>query len=234
MISLHPQDWSYLQLFQFFAPKVLLSVICGGLIGLERELKSKPAGIKTNILICLGSALFTSVSLLISMSFSERGHWGDPARISAQIVSGIGFLGGGAIIQAQGTVLGLTTAATIWLVAALGIMIGLGYHDVSVVLSVMTVLILVGVSFFEDRVLGRSLTFTSELVVDDPKGDVRQQINALLSQHDLVLESFDIRPHGSDWSTLLIRYSGHRNDQRKFNLALWGTVGVKEVKQLGA
>lgn len=233
MISFHPQDWSYLQLFQFFAPKVLLCVICGGLIGLERELKSKPAGIKTNILICLGSALFTSVSLLTSMAFAERGHWGDPARISAQIVSGIGFLGGGAIIQAQGTVLGLTTAATIWLVAALGIMIGLGYNDVSVVLAVMTVLILVGVSFFEDRVLGRALTFTSELVVDDPQGEVRQHINGLLAQNDLVLESFDIRAQHGQWHTLLIRYSGHRNDQKKFSLALWSTAGVKEVKQLG-
>lgn len=231
MTNLHPTDWTYVQLFQFFAPKIFISVICGGLIGLERELKNKPAGIKTNILICLGAAIYTSVSMLISLTLAEKGHYGDPARISAQIVSGIGFLGGGAIIQARGTIVGLTTAATIWVVAALGIAVGLGYHDVAVVLSVMTVLILVGVSWFEDRVLGRQLTFSTELVVDDQDGEVRREINELLGRSDLVLESFDISSRGSQ-SVLVMKYTGHRRDQKKFNLSLWAVSGIKEVKQL--
>jgi len=231
MQNLHPADWSYLQLFHFFAPKVLVAVICGGLIGLERELKSKPAGIKTNILICLGAALYTSVSALMSLTLSEKGHYGDPARISAQIVSGIGFLGGGAILQARGAIVGLTTAATIWVVAALGIAVGLGYHDVAVALSITTVLILVGVSWFEDKVLGRSITFSTEVVVDDPDGEVRREINTLLGSHDLVLESFDMNARGS-FAVLHMRYSGHRSDQKKFNLELWAVRGIKEVKQL--
>jgi len=231
MPTLHPADWSYVQLFQFFAPKVLLSIICGGLIGLERELKNKPAGIKTNILICMGSAIYTAMSMLISLALSEKGHYGDPARVSAQIVSGIGFLGGGAIVQSRGTIQGLTTAATIWVVAALGIAIGLGYHDVAVVLALMVVLMLVGVSWFEDKVLGRSITFGTELVVIDPDGEVRRSLNQLLSMNDLVLESFDISSRGSD-SILIMHYSGHRRDQKKFNIALWGTKGVKEVKQV--
>ncbi|RYZ68264.1 MAG: MgtC/SapB family protein [Proteobacteria bacterium] len=231
MNSLHPADWSYLQLFQFFAPKVILTVICGGLIGLERELKSKPAGIKTNILICMGSALYTAVSVLISTSLADRGHFGDPARISAQIVSGIGFLGGGAIVQAKGTIHGLTTAATIWVVAALGITIGLGYHDVAVALSIMTILILVGVSYFEDRVLGRSLSFQMEIVLLDESGSARKEIHRLLGQNDLVLESFELSTRGSE-QIVQMKYTGHRSDQRKFSLSLWSTPGVREIRNV--
>ena len=228
---MHPASWTYFQLVQFFAPKVILAVICGGLIGLERELKNKPAGIKTNILICMGAAIYTAVSVLIASAYAERGHFGDPARISAQIVSGIGFLGGGAIIQARGTIVGLTTAATIWVVAALGITIGIGYHDVAVALAVMVILILVGVSYFEDRVLGRSLTFQMEIVLEDLDGACRQEIHRLLAENDLVLEAFDLNNKGT-LQDVRMKYSGHRTDQRKFSLSLWGTPGVKEVRNL--
>src|SRR5947209_102780 len=130
-------NWGFLQLMSYFAPRVFFAVLCGGLVGLERELKNKPAGIKTNILICLGSALYTSVSVLLSTRLSDSNHFGDPARVAAQIVSGIGFLGGGTIIQSRGTVLGLTTAATIWVVAAIGICVGIGHADIAVASSIV-------------------------------------------------------------------------------------------------
>lgn len=106
--------------------KLALSVILGGAIGLERELKGKPAGLRTNILICMGAALLTDVS--ISLSVGGAGRVGDPARLAAQIVSGVGFLGAGTIMQSSGTVTGLTSAATIWVVAAIGIAIGSGNY----------------------------------------------------------------------------------------------------------
>src|SRR3954463_14476633 len=155
--------WNTYQLLHFFGPRILFSVLCGGLIGLERELKNKPAGIKTNILICLGASLYTSVSILISESHAGAGHYGDPARIAAQIVAGIGFLGGGTIIQARGTILGLTTAATIWVVAAIGICIGIGHAEIAVAGSVTIVGVLIVTNIFEDRVLGRSITFACEI-----------------------------------------------------------------------
>src|SRR3954470_8470832 len=161
--------WNFIQLIQFFGPKVFFAILCGGLIGLERELKNKPAGIKTNILICLGSALYTSVSVLISASFAKEGHFGDPARIAAQIVSGIGFLGGGTIIQSRGTILGLTTAATIWVVAAIGVCIGMGHPDIGIAAALTVVLVLVATNIFEDKVLGRSLIFACDIVADDPE-----------------------------------------------------------------
>ena len=231
-MELQSASWDFGQLIQYFGPRVLFAILCGGLIGLERELKNKPAGIKTNILICLGSTLYTSVSILLSAANTPAGgNFGDPSRIAAQIVSGIGFLGGGTIIQARGTILGLTTAATIWVVAAIGICVGLGHADIAVAASVLVVFVLVGTNFFEDRVLGRSLTFACEILVDDPDGRVRQSITESLTQNDLILDDFDIESRDK-LSKLTVKYSGHRTDHKKFILELWTRPGIREVKQV--
>lgn len=102
--------------------KIFVAILVGTLVGIDREKKFKSAGVKTNILICLGAALYTAISLEMQ---NLVGHT-DPTRIAAQIVSGIGFLGGGSIIQSKGQVQGLTTAATIWVIAAIGAVIGFG------------------------------------------------------------------------------------------------------------
>ena len=101
---------------------ILVSVVCGALVGLERERAEKPAGLRTVIMICVGATIFTQVSVLMA-----TGPMSDPARIAAQIVSGIGFLGAGAIIRSHGTIVGLTTGATIWAIAAVGMTIGSGH-----------------------------------------------------------------------------------------------------------
>src|SRR3989454_11074063 len=95
--------------------RLVLAAILGGLIGIEREIRDKPAGLRTNILICVGSTLFMSLSTQVAQLLG-----GDPTRIAAQIISGIGFLGAGAVLHSHGFVLGLTTAATIWVVAGGG------------------------------------------------------------------------------------------------------------------
>ena len=105
--------------------KLLVAAAMGGIIGLEREWSGKPAGLRTNLLICVGSALITELSMTIADRAGATGPT-DPARLSAQIVSGIGFLGAGTIIQARGAIIGLTTAATLWVVAAIGIAVGTG------------------------------------------------------------------------------------------------------------
>ena len=224
-------SWTFSQLLSFFGPRIFFSILCGGVIGLERELKNKPAGIKTNMLICLGAALYTSVSVLISESIAETGHYGDPSRVAAQIVSGIGFLGGGSIIQARGTISGLTTAATIWVVAAIGMCIGLGHADMAVLSSLSVIVVLIGTTTFEDRVLGRSIPFICEVAAEDPAGHVRSAINAALAQNDLILDNFNITSRGK-LSVLSVHYSGHRNSHKKFILDLWNLPGIKEVKQL--
>jgi putative Mg2+ transporter-C (MgtC) family protein len=133
-----------------------VAALCGAMIGLERELKNKPAGFRTNILICLGSAIYMAVGLLVNEA-DER--MSDPARIAAQVVTGIGFLGAGCIIQQQDRVKGLTTAATIWVVAAIGIVAGAGFPILAFIASAIVLLTLVVLGTIERRFLdeaGRS------------------------------------------------------------------------------
>lgn len=101
---------------------LLLASLLGGAIGWEREYAGKPAGLRTNILICVGATLLTDLSVLAA----ELSSIADPGRIAAQIITGVGFLGAGTIIQSRGNVTGLTTAATLWVVAAIGMAIGFG------------------------------------------------------------------------------------------------------------
>jgi putative Mg2+ transporter-C (MgtC) family protein len=132
------------------------AALCGAMIGLERELKSKPAGFRTNILICLGSAIYMSVGLLVNEAVERMG---DPTRIAAQVVTGIGFLGAGCIIQQQDRVKGLTTAATIWVVAAIGIVAGAGFPILAFIAATIVLLTLVVLGAIERRFLdeaGRS------------------------------------------------------------------------------
>jgi putative Mg2+ transporter-C (MgtC) family protein len=102
---------------------LLLSTVLGGAIGWEREHAGKPAGLRTNILICMAATLLTNLSVSVAASAPSVG---DPGRIAAQIVTGMGFLGAGTIIKARGHVTGLTTAATLWVVAAIGMAVGFG------------------------------------------------------------------------------------------------------------
>jgi len=118
--------------------KIALAALLGGIIGLERELAHKEAGLRTNILIAIGAALFTVISLEISRGINGT----DPARVAAQIVTGVGFLGAGAIIQARFAVHGLTTAATIWTVAAIGMTVGVGRYFIAFIVTVSIVVIL--------------------------------------------------------------------------------------------
>ena len=121
--------------------KLLLAALLGGLVGLERELRRKAAGLRTNMFICIGSALFTLLSEELANRFG-----GDPVRIVAQLIPGIGFLGAGAIIREGGSVIGLTTAATIFVVASVGMAIGGGLYATAVFATalILTVLTLVG------------------------------------------------------------------------------------------
>lgn len=111
--------------------RLVVAVVLGGIIGYEREQAAKPAGVRTHGMVCLGAALFTVISLY---GFGETG---DPARVAAQIVSGIGFLGAGLILRQRGNVLGLTTAASLWVTAAIGVAIGVGM----MAMALMTVLL---------------------------------------------------------------------------------------------
>ena len=126
------------------ATRLLLAAGLGAAIGLEREYRAKPAGLRTNILIALGSALFTAISMDVA------GTGGSDDRIAAGIVTGIGFLGGGAILRSGDTIHGMTTAATIWVNAAIGMAAGMGRFMIATVAAVLTLIVLLLLPPLED------------------------------------------------------------------------------------
>jgi putative Mg2+ transporter-C (MgtC) family protein len=150
---------------------MLLSVLLGGLIGMEREVAGKPAGLRTNILICAAATLLTDVS--IGLSVVDGRQVGDPARLAAQIITGVGFLGAGTIMQGKGTITGLTSAATIWMVAAIGIAIGAGHYFEAGGAGVLVMLVLSGLGPLEyklrraRRVVSATVRGTHALTVED-------------------------------------------------------------------
>ena len=132
-----------------FVWRLLLSAGLGAVIGLEREYRRKPAGLRTNILIAIGSALFTILSLSMTTGI------GDTSRVAGQIVTGIGFLGGGAILRNRDTVHGMTTAATIWVNAAIGVASGVGQYGLATATTAPPLVVLVVLppieTYFERR-----------------------------------------------------------------------------------
>jgi putative Mg2+ transporter-C (MgtC) family protein len=146
------ENWDRLSvLLAPFVVRCGTAALCGALVGLERERRAKPAGFRTNSLICLGAAMYMAVGLLLA---EEDGHLvTDPARIAAQVVTGVGFLGAGCIIEQRGRITGLTTAATIWVVAAIGIVAGAGYPILAVLSTAAVALTLTGLGMLERRFL---------------------------------------------------------------------------------
>lgn len=120
-----------------------LAALLGGAIGVEREIRGKSAGLRTNILICVGAALFTHLSVLLARD------GGDPTRIASQVVTGVGFLGAGSILRRGVGVRGLTTAATIWIVAAIGVAVGVGARIEAIGATLLVILVLTVVQKFE-------------------------------------------------------------------------------------
>jgi putative Mg2+ transporter-C (MgtC) family protein len=117
--------------------------LCGGLLGLERQLRGKPAGMRTSILICLGTMVFVALGAAVVVPS------GDPGRVLGQVVTGIGFLGAGVILTREGIVIGVTSAAAIWLLAAIGSGIALGFERASIAITFIALGILVGVEALE-------------------------------------------------------------------------------------
>jgi putative Mg2+ transporter-C (MgtC) family protein len=180
--------------------KLVLAAILGGIIGIEREVRDKPAGLRTNILICMGSTLFMSISTKIAEIVG-----GDPTRIAAQIISGIGFLGAGAVLHSHGFVLGLTTAATIWVVAGVGMALGSGMYLVAVFTTVMSLATLYLLSFIEDKIQGRR-SYSYSLVVTDLNQAIAS-INRILQDTSVSAASFNFKKkagHYRLWFSLLI------------------------------
>ena len=199
------------------------SAICGGLIGIERERAQKPAGMRTMILICLGSAIFTQASILIS-----NGPMVDRSRIAAQIVTGIGFLGAGAIIREGGLLIGLTTAAAIWATAAVGIVLGSGFVGAGVFFTLLIVATLTGARVLDRRVMGPCEHRSLRLVFDPSDGRTQFLIQGILDEHQHIEDAgFEVRPDGLHEA--LITYCQAHREHRTFLPSLMALPQVRQV-----
>ncbi len=157
----------------------VFAVLCGGWVGLEREHREKPAGLRTMALVALGSAVFTMVG------FTFTSNTGDSGRVAAQIVTGIGFLGAGVIMRGSGGVQGTTTAATIWIVAAMGMAIGAGYVAGGIGLALLTRCVLTVVGRWELSHYGDRNATTIGLIVDPNHGKTEIKIEHLLDEFSI-------------------------------------------------
>jgi putative Mg2+ transporter-C (MgtC) family protein len=203
--------------------KLLLALVLGGFIGWERELYDKPAGFRTNTLICVGSTLFTIFSLKIGTIPGT-----DSARIAAQIVSGIGFLGAGAIIRRGEAVLGLTTAATIWFVASIGMGVGAGYYVTSSVGTALALAILFVFRKLETLVDRFHTTRTYHVILSADDDGVRELRVALDSCQLKVLGSKQVK---SDYHYVYeITLSGRKDQHSPLLDMLLKSPTVKEVR----
>lgn len=189
----------------------MLAVLLGGIIGFEREVAGKPAGLRTNILICIGATLLMDVSIRIGLT--EAGRIGDPARIAAQVVSGVGFIGAGTIMQAQGTVTGLTSAATIWVVAAIGLTLGAGYYVEGAGAGLLVTFVLAGLGKLEHYVrrARRVVSATIRTRVGTPEAEVAMTLRA----HGITIEDRRVFDHEQD-RTFELKLAG---PSRQFDIA---------------
>ncbi len=138
--------------------RIVISVTLGFFIGMERELTSKWAGLRTHILVCLGSTIFTVLSIYAFPTITSPDNpvgFGDPARIAAQILTGIGFIGGGTVLRHGPSVYGLTTAATLWISAAIGMAVGTGDYFIATISTLITVLILTLIRHLEWGIINK-------------------------------------------------------------------------------
>jgi putative Mg2+ transporter-C (MgtC) family protein len=195
---------------------LLVAVLLGGAIGLERELRGKAAGLRTNILICVGAALFTKLSIQVDVVR------GDPARIAAQIVVGVGFLGAGTILHGRGSVTGLTSAATIWLVAAIGMAVGAGDVYEAAGATLLVLIVLRALAMLE-RLLQRQMMVSRLEVGSDPQRI--DQMETVVRNAGLEIEEMHRESRGGHTVVELV-LRGPKRCQDEARLALLRSSGA--------
>lgn len=171
--------------------RLVLAAVLGGVVGLEREVHGRPAGIRTYLLLCMGSALIMVVSeFLLPFEIQKILH-ADPARIAAQAVTGIGFLGAGVILRYKDSIRGLTTAACVWVACAIGLAIGAGFYLFGTAVTALTLASLLGLKSFEQR-LKKDWYKQMSVLSHDEVGQVKN-IQDVLAHHDFEIVNFGLR-----------------------------------------
>jgi putative Mg2+ transporter-C (MgtC) family protein len=212
--------------------RLALAAVLGSVLGLERELREREAGLRTHLLVSVGSALFTLVSAYGFHEFLNSGASvvrADPARIAAQIVTGIGFLGAGAIIRQGLSVRGLTTAATLWVVAAIGMAAGAGYYSAAVFTTAVALVALWPLRYLAYRVVSRFRGETRLLLVQLPAGKSPGAVIDAVDAADARIESIEIS-HEADRRNVELTVELRRQTPQQVVTQIAEVDGVLEVR----
>ena len=213
-------------LLQMILARLLLAGFLGGVIGIEREFKRKPAGLRTNMFICIGSAMFTILSAELAGEFV-----GDHTRIAAQIIPGIGFIGAGSILHSRGSVTGLTTAATLFVVASIGMAVGGGLYVPALVATLIILFSLEALGWFEGRFRLKATLNTFEAIGGQTEA-LLNAVNSIVDQLNLNMRSIRIdRVDGQARVQFAVEAS--REEQRRVYDRLRTSAGVTSVETIG-
>ncbi len=205
--------------------KLLLAIALGGIIGLEREASQKPAGLRTHILICVSATIMMILSELVLAG--KGAATGDTLRIAAAVVTGMGFIGAGTIIQSQGAVHGLTTAATLWTVTGLGLVVGAGYYLIAVITSAVILGTLILFGKLEETHLKRTLYHYHLRIKDTP--DILINLRKLIFHLGLKLAELNLKKE-RNVTIVKLSFSSSEEKERQFNQSLFDMGEIVEIK----
>jgi putative Mg2+ transporter-C (MgtC) family protein len=210
-----------------FALKFIVAMLCGGALGMERETTGKPAGLRTSILVCMGSMLFTEMSILMAGRVG-----GDGTRIAAQIVTGIGFLGAGVIMHGKrGGIAGITTSAMIWLMAALGMMIGAGYPISALLLSAASVIMILGLRRLERHIHNRLARDYKFVMADSDES--RERVMSLLTFYEDGIENIAVDAAAQGQVAISFRYVGPNSELHALLQGIYQVKGLRRIQEGG-
>lgn len=206
--------------------RLIVAAILGGIIGLEREAAHKPAGLRTNISICFGAALFTILSGVLASEFP-----GDHTRIAAQIIPGIGFIGAGSILHSRGSVTGLTTAATIFVVASIGMAAGGGLYMLAIFSTIVIFAALHFLAILETRFNLKS-GFHCFAVVGGAADEVITEINRILDEDKRIMQTVEVSRTNGDFK-VHFTVEGTRHELADLFEKLRRSPAIKRAEDLG-
>jgi putative Mg2+ transporter-C (MgtC) family protein len=207
--------------------RLSLATVLGGLIGLERQLRHKPAGLRTNLFICFGAAMYTILSSELAGKFG-----GDHTRVAAQIIPGIGFIGAGSILHARGAVVGLTTAATLFVVASVGMAAGGGLYITAVFATGFILIALELLRRVELKLALKSMLVTYEVTGANTEG-LLIETNRVLDQVHGTMQNVRVAGNAGH-VRVMFTVDGPRADQDEINLLLHQSTTFSSVSSLGA
>ncbi|HPA32407.1 MAG TPA: MgtC/SapB family protein [Anaerolineaceae bacterium] len=169
-----------------------IAAVLGAVVGYERERHNQPAGLRTHMILVVGSALAMTLSINLAMQFRPDVPNGDPARLAAQVLSGIGFLGAGAILRLGTNVRGLTTATSLWSMAVVGLSVGAGYYLVALAATALLILALSALDVVEKHLIHSTIIFPVQVVAGD-EVDMLPTLREILKEQNMKVQSFSIQ-----------------------------------------